>query len=356
MSSELAALIEPAIAARSSLFDDRHEGALRLFNGFTEGLPVLALDVYAKTLLLHDYSAGEQGDEALAREALEVVRRHLPWLSCAVWKVRHSKSQDLRNGSYLLGGEPQLARKVKEAGVWYALAPTLNRDGSFYVDTRELRAWALAHLAGKRVLNTFAYTGSLGVAARAAGAEVVHTDLNRRFLNVAKDSYSLNGWPIRKADFKTGDYFEIAGQLKREGQLFDCVFVDPPFFSVTGKGRVDLEGSVERLLNKARPLLGDGGFLVAVNNAVFQTGADFLKALEHLCADGYLSLERQVAIPEDTAGFAGARRGGLPVDPAPFNHSTKIVILRNRRKDGRTAQQQRKDADVPDAASAFSGD
>jgi 23S rRNA (cytosine1962-C5)-methyltransferase len=58
----------------------------------------------------------------------------------------------------------------------------MHGDASFYLDTRNLRGWALEHLAGKSVLNTFAYTGSLGVAAKAAGASrVVHLDLNKTF-------------------------------------------------------------------------------------------------------------------------------------------------------------------------------
>ncbi len=39
----------------------------------------------------------------------------------------------------------------------------------------------------------------------------------------------------------------------------------------------------------------------------------------------------------DCAGFLKTRIGSPPADPAPFNHSTKIAVLRVRRKDGRTA-------------------
>jgi 23S rRNA (cytosine1962-C5)-methyltransferase len=84
----------------------------------------------------------------------------------------------------------------------------MNRDASLYLDTRNLRQWALGHLEGKTVLNTFAYTGSLGVAARAAGASrVIQFDRNRLFLNVAKTTYTLNGFPIDKKDFQTGDFW-----------------------------------------------------------------------------------------------------------------------------------------------------
>lgn len=356
MSSALEALLVPALAARAPLLDARHEAAVRLFNGFTEGHPTLVLDLLARTLVVHDYAQGPRGDEAQARAALAIVQAALPFITCAVWKRRHSKNQEERNGSYLLGTEKDVARKVKEDGTWYAVAPTINRDSGFYVDTRPLRAWAKANLAGKRVLNTFAYTGSLGVAARAAGAEVIHTDLNRRFLTVAKDSYSMNGWPIRKLDFRTGDFFEVCGRLKGEDQLFDCVFVDPPFFSVTEKGRVNLEESVQQVLNKVRPLVAHGGALVSVNNALFLPGTQYMEALQEMCAPGYMSIEQTLAVPEDTTGYPSTKKGAAPVDPAPFNHATKMVVLRVTRKDGRTAAPRAVVDEGPDAASAFSGE
>jgi 23S rRNA (cytosine1962-C5)-methyltransferase len=237
-----------------------------------------------------------------------------------------------------------LARKIRENGVWYAVDLTMNADASLFLDTRGLRAWAMEgqgderRLAGRRVLNTFAYTGSLGVAALAGGArEVVQMDLNRRFLNLAKDSYALNGYPVRREDFRAGDFWTQVNQLKRAGALFDCVFVDPPFFSATARGRVDLLTESHRVINKVRPLVAHNGWLVTINNALFLSGKEYLGMLEGLCADGYLSIETLIPVPPDFTGFPGTRVGQPPVDPAPFNHSTKIAVLRVTRKDQKTA-------------------
>lgn len=327
------ALIDAAITCRRDLVASGDTTAVRLFNGFVEGLPALVIDLYGTTALFHDYSPG--GDEALVRDALAVVRRAYPQVKSALWKVRQASEEAQRNGVLLLGENSDLTRRVREYGVRYAVELDLNRDASLYLDTRDLRHWAQQSLAGQRVLNTFAYTGSLGVAARAAGASVVQTDLNRRFLNVAKDSYALNGWPVRRSDFRTGDFFDVVGQLKREQALFDCVFVDPPFFSVTRAGRVDLEADVRRLVNKVRPLVADEGRLVLVDNALFLPGAALMQTLESLCADGHLSIERLVPVAEDAAGYPQTRRGEPPADPAPFNHSTKIAVLKVKRRDGR---------------------
>ncbi len=333
---ELAERIAAAVEARLSLLDPKHQGALRLFNGFFEGHPALALDLYGRTLVIHDYSESVEGDESAAKTACQVAEAKLPFVRAALWKVRSARQPEQRNGRLLLGTAAELDRKVVEHGVRYALELSRHQDATLYLDTRNLRAWAKAQLAGQRVLNTFAYTGSLGVAAQAAPAsEVVQVDLNRSYLNLAKASYALNGFGVKRADFRVGDFFDESSRLKKEGRLFDCVFLDPPFFSQTQKGRVDQEASPERLINKVRPLIADGGRLVAVNNALFLSGKEYLARLEALCSDGFMAVEELIPVAEDFVGRSIEGAPSLPADPAPFNHSTKIAVLRVRRRDGR---------------------
>jgi 23S rRNA (cytosine1962-C5)-methyltransferase len=329
-------LLERALAARVDLMDENHTGALRLFNGFLEGSPDLVIDLYARTLVVFDYeddpfSTGRPLVDTAWRYVLEL----LPWLQAVILKNRGGFEEE-RRGRLVYGQSPD--RKVQEHGVWYAVDMMLNLDASFYLDTRNLRRWAIDHLAGKRVLNCFAYTGSLGVAAQAGGAaQVIQMDLNRRFLNLAKDSCVLNGFPVRKADYRTVDFWVQANQYKRAGELFDCIFVDPPFFSTTSHGTVDLVTQSHRVINKVRPLVGHNGWLVAINNALFLSGADYLAMLEQLCADGYVSIEELISVPPDLTGYPETRSGQLPADPAPFNYSTKIAVLHVTRKDERTA-------------------
>jgi 23S rRNA (cytosine1962-C5)-methyltransferase len=206
----------------------------------------------------------------------------------------------------------------------------MNRDASFYLDTRNLRRWIMDNVRGKSVLNTFAYTGSLGVAATASGASrVVQTDRNRQFLNLAKDSYSLNGFPIHKTDFIAQDFFPTVAKLKSTKQLFDCVIIDPPFFSTTSKGKVDLENDSTRHINKVRPLINHGGILIAINNALYVSGREYMETLESLCKDGYLDIRELIPVPAD---FIGDTTTNPITDSSPFNHATKIAVLDVRRK------------------------
>ncbi|MCU0683845.1 MAG: class I SAM-dependent methyltransferase [Polyangiaceae bacterium] len=332
------ARIGAAIDARGAFFTPPHDRAFRLFNGFSEGHPPLALDVYGRSLVLHDHAEGPEGDEPLARAAIELARARLPWLRSALWKARKAAAPEARRGRWLFGSEAEAERRVRENGVRYALSLAAWRDASLFLDTRGLRAWARETLAGARVLNAFAHTGSLGVAARAAPAAlVVHLDKSRPALTLAKDSYALNGFEVRRPDFRAADFFVEAARLRREEALFDCVFLDPPFFSTTPAGRVDLERDVSALVDKVRPLVGDGGRLVAVNNALYVSGEDFERSIGALAADGYLELERRIDVPDDVVGLARAGAPSAPADPSPYNHSTKIAVLRIKRRDGRRA-------------------
>jgi 23S rRNA (cytosine1962-C5)-methyltransferase len=331
-------LVDGALAARAPLFDDAHETAFRLFNGFVEGYPPLAVDLYARTLVIHDHAPSPEGDRATALAVVTHLCARLPWLNAALWKVRRARDPEARNGAVVFGTPAALDTSVRENGVWYALDLTLQRDASLYLDTRCLRAWATGNLAGQRVLNTFAYTGSLGVAARAAPArEVTHTDRSRAFLDLARRSYALNGFAVRAMDFLVGDFFDVSARLRREGALYDCVFLDPPFFSETTGGKVDLARDARRVIDKVRPLVGDQGRLVVVNNALFLAGRDWMNALDALCADGYLTIEAHLPVGEDFTGPPATQRSKPPFDPAPFAHTTRITVLRARRKDGRRA-------------------
>ncbi len=332
----LKTILTKCIQARAAWLDEPHTSAFRLFNGFIEGEPDLVADIYGRTLVLYNYADDPATAQAKVITAQEVILEQLNWIAAVMVKTRRAYRGDERSGKLTFGEKPD--RKARENGVWYALDLDLNLDSSLYLDTRNLRTWAKDHLSGKRVLNTFAYTGSLGVAAQAGGAsQVIQIDLNRRFLNLAKDSFTLNGFPVHKEDFVSADFWLYINTLKRQSQLFDCVFVDPPFFSVTDQGRVDLVSNSQQMINKVRPLVAHDGWLVTINNALFVSGQEYYQMLQTLCADGYMQIEDLIPAPDDFTGFPSTRKGYSPVNPAPFNHSTKIAILRVKRKDEKTA-------------------
>ncbi len=330
-SSSISQLLENSWTARKDLIDSRHETAFRLFNGFIEGCPDLVVEVFGTTAVIHNHADHPDQAAELIEAARQFLQSRLPWLQACLLKVRSSPRRAEQQGRMLFG--ETVDRSILEAGVRYAIDLGINIDAGFYLDTRGLRKWLLDSSSGWMVLNTFAYTGSLGVAALAGGASrVVQLDRSRRFLELARASYALNHFPIHKQDFIASDFFPMISRFKRDGQLFDCVILDPPFQSTTARGTVDLVHDNARLINKVRPLIKDGGRLVAINNALFVSGQDYMHTLEQLCQDGYLTIEKLVEVPQDCTGYPGTRLIVPVTDPSPFNHSTKIAILHVKRK------------------------
>jgi 23S rRNA (cytosine1962-C5)-methyltransferase len=326
-------LLQQALAARSALTASGETNALRLFNGFYEGFPGLVVDLYDRTLVIFDHRESPSRVEDWLVEIRQFYLQQLPQINCVVHKMRSAADARQRNGILAYGDSP--VGEVLEFDVRHAVDLLLNRDASFYLDTRLLRRWLLQHSQGLKVLNCFAYTGSLGVAALAGGAKyVLQTDLNRSFLALARRSCMLNHLDLGKMKLRAVDFFREVGDLKKQEQRFDLVLLDPPFFSITEKGKVDLQASSTRLINKVRPLVNNHGRIVAVNNSLYLSGAEYLQSIEELCSDGYLSLEEIIPVPEDVTGTPETIKGTPPVSPEPFNHPTKIVILNVKRGQG----------------------
>ena len=331
MNQDLLNTIQQAITYRKGLLATTD--AFRLFNGFYEGCPGLALDHYGRALVILDHGLPPDCGLSFQDLAEWALGAGLD-IETVLLKQRKAKDPAQRNGILLAG--TALPAQVTEDGLHYALDLQMNQDAGFYLDTRHLRGWLRQHAAGKKVLNTFAYTGSLGVAAGAGDAEqVLQTDLDQKFLEFAIKSWQLNELDSSKAQIQPGDFFKVTDRLRRQERLFDIVVLDPPFFSTTRAGRLDWQTQSTRLINKVRPLVGHGGQLVIINNSLFLPGADFRAELDTLCQSEYLTFREIIPIPEDLTGYPETIVDAPPVDPAPFNHPTKIAILDVVRKDER---------------------
>ena len=323
--------IKYAVQERISSFENTD--GFRLFNGFYEGVPGLVIDRYGETLVFSNHNEPGYGNKIIPMIA-EWAKFNLSGIQSVLLKERNSPQKELVNGLLLSG--KKLAQSINEFGVSYALDLQINQDASFYLDTRNLRRWLIENSKGLKVLNTFAYTGSLGVAAGAGDASrVIQTDLNPDFLDIAEQSWMLSGLDPGKCKILPGDFFRVTGKMRHSESLFGCVILDPPYFSTTEAGRVDLQDDIVPLINKVRPLVGHEGWLVIINNALFVSGKSFMDELNALCEGPYLSLEEIIPVPTDVTGYPDTIVDAPPVDPAPFNHPTKIAILKVFRKDQR---------------------
>lgn len=327
---------------RTRLISDkgRPTAAYRVFNGFTEGVPGLAIDRYGKTLVIFEYAKGPFKEAfTRAKEIASVATESSPEIASVLLKARSASNDEGKKGILITGTAADVETVIEEHGIRYSIDLMLQQDAAFYLDTADLRVWAKENATDKRVLNLFSYTGSLGVAAACGGAlSVLQSDKNGRYLAIAKQSAELNAKQISgKHETRAGDFFALTAQLRRKKDLFDLVLVDPPFFASAGRGRVDLEKELHRLIAKVQPLVAHQGKLVIVCNALFVSGREFEQSLLALEAGGYMKRSSTIDVPAIFHAQAGQPAPKYPTDPSPFSHPTKIAVLDVTRKDERTS-------------------
>jgi len=326
-------MVQTAFEKRAELIFGNPKSAGRLFHGFTEGYPEISLDLYARTVVITTFPKTQRKSSAELSSICELAKANIPNLKCILLKERFSDDSALQKGRILFGTEPD--DEILEWGVRYKIDLRLNRDSSFYLDSSILRKWLLEHAFRKSILNTFAYTGSLGMAALAGNADfVLQTDLNSNFLRLFRESADCNAIRQDRYQIIPGDFFRITSSLRHQKKLFGLVIIDPPFFSQTNAGRVDQLRHGIQLINKIRPLVSDGGKIIAINNALFLSGKEYWSQLEEICADGFMRIDEIIPVPESFFGSV-YNLEHVPADPAPFNFSTKIAVLEVHRKDGR---------------------
>ena len=142
------------------------------------------------------------------------------------------------------------------------------------------------------VLNCFAYTGSLSVAAGAGGAKSVTTlDLSKPVVRWAEENWKLNELPAERARFVAGDVFERLPRFARQGERFGCVILDPPSFSRGNKGSFSTARDLPRLHRLALDCLEEGGVLVSSINSANVSRAKYEADVRQAARDSGAELE-----------------------------------------------------------------
>ena len=286
MSDVLLPLLAAALDARADLLPRLHAeqtDAYRLFHGSVEGHPGLTIDRYGELLLVQCFHRPLTPEALAAIEAFYAAR--LPGLTLVYNDRSHANS---RIGNPLPPDQLEaamIAREMHEMGVTYRIAGRhAGQDPWLFLDLRAARRRVMQEAPGKSLLNLFAYTGGVGIAAAKAGARfVVNVDFADSSIMIGKENVRLNELPVRPRFVKSdafaamrqyagiGQPGRVRGKLmppfpKLEAQTFDLVFLDPPRYAKSAFGVVDLVNDYASVFKPALLCVADGGTLICTNN------------------------------------------------------------------------------------------
>lgn len=257
-------LLESALAQRSGI-DTTRTTAYRLVNGDGDDLPGIAVERYGEVLLIQSGTAAHpQLVQALVSMFPKTSIYHKNTTRHVRCLDKEAASPTLLHGAAVPGLFP-----ILENGMTFLVRMDAGYSAGLFLDQRDNRKTIRdMSLAGKTVLNTFAYTCAFSVCSALAGATVTSLDLSKKYLDWGRENFRANHLDDTTHDFIYGDIFDWLPRLIKKGRCWDNIILDPPTFSTSKTGRVfKVEKNYPQLIALARSCLAPGGKILACINA-----------------------------------------------------------------------------------------
>jgi 23S rRNA (cytosine1962-C5)-methyltransferase len=258
----------------------------RLINSEGDGLAGLIIDVYGETAVLQCHSLGTYGYRQEIAEILkEIYGDRLQAVYDKSSATLSRKSQTQSQDGFLIGEKSTDSAEVLEYGHRFIVDWERGQKTGFFLDQRENRRLFGNYATGKKVLNTFCYSGGFSVYAVAAGALEVHSiDSSVKAMEWTDRNIAANFDAERQATHTsfTGDVFDFLKQCDRD---YDAIVLDPPAFAKSLSARHSAMQAYRRLNLQAMSKLKSGGLLFTfscsqVVNVENFTGAVTAAAIE----------------------------------------------------------------------------
>lgn len=286
--------IEAAYGVRRALglVDSADTTCYRLVHGEGDGLPGLVVDLYGTTAVIQAHSVG-----------MYLVREEIAEALRAVYGAdRLTAVYDKSSGTV----PPKSGVEAVDGYLWRAsgradAAPGAvegfvleggNRfranweDGQktgFFIDQRENRALVARYARGRRVLNTFCYTGGFSVYAVQGGAAAVDSvDSSERAVRLCTENMELAEPAVPHREI-VADALAFVREMPAEA--YDLVILDPPAFAKHHKVLGNALQGYRRLNAAALAKMPAGGILFtfscsqAVSREQFRTAVFSAAAL-----------------------------------------------------------------------------
>ena len=258
------------------LTDNNDTTCYRLVHGEGDLLPGLVIDIYERTAVVQCHSVGMYRSREAIAEALRVAYgNELEAIYDKSAQTLPFKADLGAVDGYLWGSNAQNDNIVLENGLKFKVNWVEGQKTGFFIDQRVNRDLVRQYSKGRKVLNTFCYTGGFSVAALAGGAKkVVSIDLSERAVKLADENVKLNFGDKAPHDAIACNAVEY---LKDIDSDYDLIILDPPAFAkhhkVLGNALQGYKKINARALEKIRP----GGILFtfscsqAVSRDLFRT-------------------------------------------------------------------------------------
>ena len=248
----------------------------RLIHGEGDLLPGLVVDVYERTAVVQCHSVGMyHSRQAIATAIREAYGNDIEAIYDKSSQTLPFKAELGAIDGYLWGRTAERDNIVLENGLKFKVNWEEGQKTGFFIDQRVNRDLVRQYAKGRKVLNTFCYTGGFSVAALAGGAkEVVSIDLSERAVKLAEENAIINFGS--EAPHKTIACNAVE-YLKDIDSDYDLIILDPPAFAKHHKVLGNALQGYKKINARALEKIAPGGILFtfscsqAVSRDLFRT-------------------------------------------------------------------------------------
>ncbi len=211
------------------LTESAQTNMFRLVHSEGDRLPGLIVDVYGHTAVMQAHTAGM----AALTDEITAALMELPGDRIkAVYNKSDlvlSKTVAANKADGYLAGE-KIEDHCLEHGLKYSVDWEKGQKTGFFIDQRENRHLLGTLSKGKRVLNTFSYSGGFSVSAMHGGAShVVSVDSSKQAIALCDQNIALNGFTDGRHESFVVDAKKYLVDM--EDNSFDIIVLDPPAFA-----------------------------------------------------------------------------------------------------------------------------
>jgi 23S rRNA (cytosine1962-C5)-methyltransferase len=229
--------------------------AYRLVHGEGDGLSGLIIDIYHGVAIMQAHSAGIHADRHLIAEAIKNVMKEN--LSAVYYKSQTTLKPTTEN-EYLFG-MAAVPHTILEHGNKFFVDWEEGQKTGFFLDQRENRKLLGEMAQGKKVLNTFCYTGGFSVYALQNGAERVDSvDASEKAVEMMRKNLQLNEFDFNTHACVAADTFDF---IKDKKDVYDLIILDPPAFAKHKEAKHQAMKGYQRLNAEAMRIIKSGGII-----------------------------------------------------------------------------------------------
>ncbi|MDO9181246.1 MAG: class I SAM-dependent methyltransferase [Bacteriovorax sp.] len=243
----------------------------RIFHGrgrLVPGFEHLVIDFFSPTVLITLYK--ETSDEADIVARLVTFLNDIPdiIIDNFLLQKRYLSRPELQ----VIQGSIPNTPVALERGSQFNLKFGDSQNIGFFLDMNPGRELLERISQNKNVLNLFAYTCSLSVAALKGGADkVINVDMSKAALALGDSNHLLNGMDLKKVKFLSYDIMKSWNNIYKLGP-YDIVVIDPP----TNQGdSFKVERDYYKIIKRLIDMTSDQATVLACLNSPYLT-AQFL--------------------------------------------------------------------------------